>query len=92
MKVREGSVKGSVKLFSACSKTIVNVKVREGSVKGSVKLFSACLKNNVNVKVREGSVKGSVKGFARLVKFSPILVFFSVQAKRDHGSTIIAES
>ena len=68
------------------------MKVREGSVKGSVKLFSARSQSNVNVKVREGSVKGSVKGFARLVKFSPILVFFSVRAKRDHESTLIAES
>ena len=39
MKVREGSVKASVKLKVQAFKSAVCVKVREGSVKASVKVF-----------------------------------------------------
>ena len=42
MKVREGSVKGNVKVFFKVGKLSQSVKVREGNVKGHVKLFEIC--------------------------------------------------
>ena len=61
VKVREGSVKASVKLKVQAFKNAVFVKVREGSVKVSVKLKVQAFKNAVSVKVREATVKEAVK-------------------------------
>ena len=61
VKVREGSVKASVKLKVQAFQNAVLVKVREVSVKASVKLKVQAFKSAVFVKVREGSVKASVK-------------------------------
>ena len=54
VKVREGSVKASVKLKAQMFKNAAFVKVREGSVKGSVKAFQKHWVREGPVKVREG--------------------------------------
>ena len=54
VKVREGSVKVSVKLKVQVFKNAACVKVCEGSVKGSVKAFQKQWVREGPVKVREG--------------------------------------
>ena len=62
VKVREGYVKGDVKVTDMPNWAMIlpqSVKVREGSVKGKQKALIL----PQSVKVREGSVKISVKGY-----------------------------
>ena len=81
VKVREGSVKASVKLKVQAFQNAVFVKVREGSVKVSVKLKVQAFKNAVSVKVREATVKEpvkAVKGESLDLQFSYHFLYFLV--------------
>ena len=86
MKVREGSVKASVKLKVQVFQNAVFVKVREGSVKASVKLKVQAFENAVSVKVREATVKEpvkAVKGESMDLQFSYHFLYFFSDGGRD---------
>ena len=91
VKVREGSVKGNVKVKTADTYVFKNTAVREGPRRfreGKREARNIAFKSPQSVKVREGSVKGSVKG--NLVVCVCVTSFWSIWPQRPFSQLYVS--